>query len=43
MWLLGKVGRRKMLITGQIGTTAALLLIGFFSLVLPGRHRSAAS
>ena len=24
-----------MLITGQIGTTAALLLIGFFSLVLP--------
>ncbi len=35
IWLLGKVGRRKMLITGQIGTTAALLLIGFFSLVLP--------
>ncbi|WP_144673062.1 sugar porter family MFS transporter [Arthrobacter sp. U41] len=35
IWLLGKVGRRRMLITGQIGTTAALLLIGFFSLVLP--------
>ncbi|WP_223943169.1 sugar porter family MFS transporter [Arthrobacter sp. StoSoilB20] len=35
IWLLGKVGRRKMLITGQIGTTTALLLIGIFSLVLP--------
>lgn len=35
IWLLGKVGRRKMLVTGQIGTTSALLLIGFFSLVLP--------
>lgn len=35
IWLLGKVGRRRMLITGQIGTTAALLLIGLFSLVLP--------
>ncbi|XAS64718.1 sugar porter family MFS transporter [Micrococcaceae bacterium Sec5.8] len=35
IWLLGKVGRRRMLITGQFGTTAALLLIGFFSLVLP--------
>lgn len=35
IWLLGKVSRRKMLITGQIGTTATLLLIGFFSLVLP--------
>ncbi|NQD86833.1 sugar porter family MFS transporter [Paenarthrobacter sp. CM16] len=35
IWLLGKVGRRKMLITGQIGTTSALLLIGIFSLVLP--------
>ena len=34
--LLGKVGRRKsMLITGQVGTTTALLLIGFFSLILP--------
>jgi MFS transporter, SP family, major inositol transporter len=35
IWLLGKVGRRRMLITGQIGTTTALLLIGLFSLVLP--------
>jgi major inositol transporter-like SP family MFS transporter len=35
IWLLGKVGRRRMLITGQIGTTSALLLIGLFSLVLP--------
>lgn len=35
IWLLGKVGRRRMLITGQLGTTAALLLIGVFSLVLP--------
>ncbi len=34
IWLLGKVGRRPMLLTGQIGTTAALLLIGIFSLVL---------
>ncbi|MDR6998907.1 sugar porter family MFS transporter [Neobacillus niacini] len=36
IWLLGKVGRRPMLLTGQIGTTAALLLIGIFSLVLKG-------
>ncbi|MGO4228817.1 sugar porter family MFS transporter [Arthrobacter sp. YAF34] len=35
IWLLGKVGRRKMLITGQLGTTTALLLIGVFSLILP--------
>lgn len=35
IWLLSRVGRRKMLITGQIGTTSALLLIGIFSLVLP--------
>jgi major inositol transporter-like SP family MFS transporter len=35
IWLLGKVSRRKMLITGQIGTTSALLLIGLFSLILP--------
>ena len=35
IWLLGRVGRRRMLITGQIGTTAALLLIGLFSLILP--------
>ncbi|TLM72740.1 sugar porter family MFS transporter [Pseudarthrobacter sp. NamB4] len=35
IWLLGKVGRRRMLITGQVGTTTALLLIGLFSLILP--------
>ncbi|WP_458779439.1 sugar porter family MFS transporter [Arthrobacter sp. D3-16] len=35
IWLLGRVGRRRMLITGQVGTTSALLLIGLFSLVLP--------
>jgi major inositol transporter-like SP family MFS transporter len=35
IWLLGRVPRRPMLMTGQIGTTAALLLIGVFSLVLP--------
>lgn len=36
IWLLGKVGRRPMLLTGQIGTTISLLLIGIFSLVLKG-------
>ena len=35
IWLLSRVGRRRMLITGQIGTTSALLLFGVFSLVLP--------
>ncbi|MGW0945749.1 sugar porter family MFS transporter [Streptomyces sp. NPDC002623] len=35
IWLLGRVPRRPMLMTGQIGTVAALLLIGVFSLVLP--------
>ncbi|MGW1780867.1 sugar porter family MFS transporter [Streptomyces sp. NPDC002143] len=35
IWLLGRVPRRPMLMTGQIGTIAALLLIGVFSLVLP--------
>ncbi|WSQ14039.1 sugar porter family MFS transporter [Streptomyces sp. NBC_01231] len=35
IWLLGRVNRRPMLMTGQIGTTTALLLIGVFSLVLP--------
>ncbi|MFP3123876.1 sugar porter family MFS transporter [Ectobacillus funiculus] len=34
--LLGKVGRRPMLITGLAGTTAALLLMGIFSNVLEG-------
>jgi MFS transporter, SP family, major inositol transporter len=36
IWLLGKVGRRPMLLTGLIGTTTALLLIGIFSLTLEG-------
>lgn len=35
IWLLGRVDRRPMLLTGQLGTTGALLLIGVFSLVLP--------
>jgi len=35
IWLLGRVARRPMLMAGQMGTTAALLLIGVFSLVLP--------
>ncbi|MFH9984361.1 sugar porter family MFS transporter [Streptomyces luteogriseus] len=35
IWLLGRVPRRPMLMTGQLGTTLALLLIGVFSLVLP--------
>ncbi|MFE8990832.1 sugar porter family MFS transporter [Streptomyces collinus] len=35
IWLLGRVPRRPMLMTGQVGTSAALLLIGVFSLVLP--------
>ncbi|PKG24835.1 sugar porter family MFS transporter [Niallia nealsonii] len=36
IWLLGKVGRRPMLLTGLIGTTSALLLIGIFSLTMEG-------
>ncbi|MEH7119645.1 sugar porter family MFS transporter [Neobacillus vireti] len=36
IWLLGKIGRRPMLIAGLTGTTAALALIGVFSLVLKG-------
>jgi MFS transporter, SP family, major inositol transporter len=36
IWLLGKVGRRPMLIAGLTGTTIALALIGVFSLVLKG-------
>ncbi|MGW0820758.1 sugar porter family MFS transporter [Streptomyces sp. NPDC002845] len=35
IWLLGRVPRRPMLMTGQLGTTSALVLIGVFSLVLP--------
>ncbi|GGQ90596.1 sugar porter family MFS transporter [Streptomyces asoensis] len=35
IWLLGRVPRRPMLMTGQLGTIAALVLIGVFSLILP--------
>ncbi|WP_207836731.1 sugar porter family MFS transporter [Williamsia soli] len=35
IWLLGKVGRRPMLMVGVAGTATALLLIGIFSLILP--------
>ncbi|WP_306322127.1 MULTISPECIES: sugar porter family MFS transporter [unclassified Streptomyces] len=35
IWLLGRVPRRPMLMTGVCGTTAALLLIGVCSLTLP--------
>ncbi|WP_158734605.1 sugar porter family MFS transporter [Alteribacillus sp. YIM 98480] len=36
IWLLGKVGRRPMLLTGQAGVTTALLLIAIFSYTLQG-------
>jgi len=36
IWLLGKLGRRSMLIAGQVGTTTALFLIGLFSLTMKG-------
>jgi len=36
IWLLGRVGRRPMLITGLIGTTCSLLAIGVMSSVLEG-------
>jgi major inositol transporter-like SP family MFS transporter len=36
IWLLGKIGRRPMLILGLAGTTSALALIGIFSFVLGG-------
>ncbi|MDM5336205.1 sugar porter family MFS transporter [Fictibacillus enclensis] len=36
IWLLGKIGRRPMLIIGLAGTTTALALIGLFSSVLGG-------
>ncbi|PPB47925.1 MFS transporter [Arthrobacter pityocampae] len=35
IWLLGRVGRRPMLLVGQIGTTSALLAIGVVSLLVP--------
>nr|WP_256464017.1 sugar porter family MFS transporter [Halobacillus salinarum] len=36
IWLLGKIGRRPMLLAGQIGTVGALLLIGIFSFTMEG-------
>lgn len=36
IWLLGKVGRRPMMLTGLTGTTSILLLIGISSLLLKG-------
>lgn len=36
IWLLGKIGRRPMLIIGLAGTTVALTLIGIFSVLLEG-------
>jgi major inositol transporter-like SP family MFS transporter len=36
IWLLGKVGRRPMLIVGLIGTTTSLLLMAILSSVLEG-------
>lgn len=36
IWLLGKIGRRPMLLGGLIGTTTSLLLIGVFSQMLEG-------
>ncbi|MEU0839601.1 sugar porter family MFS transporter [Streptomyces sp. NPDC005962] len=35
MWLLGRYGRRPMLLTGQIGVTVSLVLIAFCFLALP--------
>lgn len=41
IWLLGRVGRRPMLITGLIGTTTCLLLIGLVSMnMAPGTERA---
>lgn len=36
IWLLGRVGRRPMLLTGLVGTTLSLLLVGVFSSALDG-------
>ncbi|MCC9194533.1 sugar porter family MFS transporter [Arthrobacter sp. zg-Y916] len=35
IWLLGKVGRRPMLLTGLIGTSSMLALIGIASILMP--------
>ncbi|MCM5704299.1 sugar porter family MFS transporter [Larsenimonas salina] len=34
IWLLGRVGRRPMLLTGILGTTTALLMIGIVSMMI---------
>lgn len=34
IWLLGRIGRRRMLVTGLAGTTSSLLFIGLVSLTL---------
>ena len=36
IWLLGRVGRRPLLLGGLIGTTTALLLIGIFPIIFEG-------
>ncbi|WP_342047091.1 sugar porter family MFS transporter [Bacillus sp. OTU530] len=36
IWLLDKVGRRPMMLTGLTGTTTVLLFIGIFSFILEG-------
>lgn len=36
IWLLGRVGRRPLLMTGLTGTVSSLLLIGIFSFILEG-------
>ncbi|RAR70474.1 sugar transport protein [Pantoea ananatis] len=35
IWMLGKVGRRTMVMTGQFGCTACLIFIGTVSYLLP--------
>ena len=36
IWLLGKIGRRTMLITGQLGIVATLILLSIVPLFLKG-------
>ncbi|RIM90551.1 sugar porter family MFS transporter [Staphylococcus xylosus] len=36
IWLLGKIGRKTMLLAGQLGVIVTLILLGFFPLVLQG-------
>lgn len=39
IWMLGLIGRRPLLMTGQIGAIVAHLLIGICSLTLPANLR----